>query len=249
MQKPRQKRFLYKGYGVALAATFTKPHSEYLEAQAPVSLPGTGGSSSAVVENFHFRNIVSFRRACSHATGAHNSESGAFNTLVTTHIEGFNILGVLTADRIVARLASKHFIDPPKGTNQIPDPSFPTLGSHIDNLRIAGHKIGLTLDLGPLSEWDTYAKALDGCHKRGTGYRLAGPTIITSIFSKVETDLPHDGNRIDFPEFGSIYLGELYMDADERRLTMIRFELGCSYAGSGSGGDVGGNGQPVPPDH
>jgi hypothetical protein len=247
MLKPPQKRFAYKAHGVALAATFTKPRAEFLEAQAPVALPVTGGMSSAVVENFNFQNIISFRRTASHASGTQNPDTKAFNTLVTSETEGFNILGVVSADRIVVRVASKHFIDPPQGAAKIPEPSMVTLGSHIDNLRIAGHPIGLKLDLAPLCEWDTYSKVLEGCHKRGTGYKVAGGTIITSIFSEIDTDLPHVGNRIDFPEFGSLYLGELIIDADERRLTMIRFELGCSYSGSGGAGGADTNGSPIPP--
>src|SRR5262249_47492250 len=115
MIRPPERRFLYKGHAVALAATFTKPRAEYLEAQAAVALPVTGGIASATVENFSFRDIVKFKHACSHATGTFNSDSGAYNTLVTSVTEGFNILGVVTADAVVARLASKHFIDAPHG--------------------------------------------------------------------------------------------------------------------------------------
>ncbi len=247
MIRPPQRRFLYKAHAVGLAATLTKPRAEYLEAQAPVSLPVTGGMASQVVENFNFRDIVSFRRMYSHAAGTHNPETGAYNTLVTSVTEGFSILGVVTADTIVARLTSKHYLDPPKGCDRVPEPSILTLGSHIDNLRVAGHKVTLKLDLGILSTWDTYSQALGGCHERKGGYAVAGPKIVTSIFSEVDCDLKVSGNRIDFPEFGSIYLGEIVLEPDERRLTMIRFELGCSYSGSGGANEVSGNGSSVPP--
>src|SRR5262249_8601519 len=110
MLKQPERRFLYKAHAVALAASFTKPQTEFLEAQAACSLPVTGGLSSSRVENFRFRDIVSFRAAQSHASGTYNPQTGAYNTLVTSEIEGFSIMGVVTADRIVARLASKHFI-------------------------------------------------------------------------------------------------------------------------------------------
>ena len=247
MLKTPEKRFLYKGHAVALAATFTKPRAEYLESQAPVALPVTGGVSSSVVENFNFRDIISFRRAYSHASGTHNPETGAYNTLVTSVTEGFNIMGVLTADRIVARLASRHFIDPPPGKLVTPEPSILTLGSHIENLRIAGHPVHFKLDHEILSGWGTHSKAWEGCHGREKSFAVSGSTITTSIFSDVGCELKPDGHRIDFPEFGSVFLGEIHINEAERTLTMIRFELGCSWEGNGGGPGVSGNGSPVPP--
>jgi len=247
MLKPPEKRFLFNAYAVALAATFRKPKDEFLEAQAPVALPGSGGMASARVENFSFRNIISFRSAHSQASGTHNRETGAYNTLVTSVIEGFSIMGVVTADRIVARLASRHFIEPPGDAIRTPEPSIRTLGSHIDNLQIAGHKVTLALDHEIQSDWHTYSLALEGHHKRETGYTVYGPKISTSIFKGVDCELKPAGHRIEFPELGTLYLGEIHMETDERRLTMIRFELGCSIEAIGGTGDVGGNGSPVPP--
>jgi hypothetical protein len=232
---------------VALAATFTKPRAEFLEAQAPVAIPGTGGVSSSVVENFNFRDIISFRRGYSHAMGTHNPDTGAFNTLVTSVMEGFNIMGVVTVDRVVARLASKHFIEPPPGQTTIPEPSILTIGSHIENLRIAGHRVTCKPNNKVLSDWGTYSEARDGCDPLSKTVEVEGSLICTSIFSELECDLKPVGNRIDIPEFGSLFFGEILITEAERKLTMIRFELGCSVQASGSGPEVGGNGSPVPP--
>ena len=38
-----------------------------------------------------------------HVSGAHQADDGSHNTLVTSTVEGLNLLDVVTADRIVAR--------------------------------------------------------------------------------------------------------------------------------------------------
>jgi hypothetical protein len=257
MFRTPERRFLYNAHAVALAGAFTKPRAEFLEAQAVSALPVTGGLSTSRVENFRFRDLVSFRLAHSYASGTHNPETGAFNTLVTTVIEGFDIMGVLTADKIVSRLASRHFIAPPKGRfedkenpNQIPEPSILTLGSHIENLRLTGQPVELTPDPDILAKWKQYSSLQEGCRNRENAYAaIEEGSIITSIFKAVDCKggVEIHGHRIDFEEFGSIYLGEIHVQAAERRLTMIRFELGCSNQGDGGCGEVGGNGSPVPP--
>lgn len=251
------KRFLYNGHAVALAATFTKPRAEFLEAQAVCSLPVTGGICTSRVEDFRFRELVSFRLAHSYASGTYNPDTGAYNTLVTTVIEGFDIMGVVTADKIVGRLASRHFIDPPVGRfadqehpEKIPEPSILTLGSHIENLRVAGQLVELKPDPFILCDWDTHSGVRNGCRGRGKDFtETPGGCISTSIFTEVRCHggVKAHGNRIDFVELGSIYLGEIHVEAAQRRLTMIRFELGCSNRGDGSAGEVVGNGTPVPP--
>jgi hypothetical protein len=42
--------------------------------------------------------------------------------------------------------------------------------------------------------------------------------------------------------FGMVYLAEMYVDGNSRRLTMLRIELGCPVEGGVAAGSVGGNG-------
>ncbi len=46
-----------------------------------------------------------------------------------------------------------------------------------------------------------------------------------------------DGNVVHLPNFGKIYFGELFITADSRRLTMVRFQLGSDDGGEVVGGD------------
>jgi hypothetical protein len=55
------------------------------------------------------------------------------------------------------------------------------------------------------------------------------------------------GNRLKISGIGSIYFGELLIEEDFRRLTLLRFQLGSPYGGEGSAVDVQSNGSGWPP--
>ncbi len=56
-----------------------------------------------------------------------------------------------------------------------------------------------------------------------------------------------DGFGVTIREFGTIYLAEVVMKRGQRRLNMLRFNLGCPLGGDASGGSVEGNGTPTMP--
>ncbi|HTS24353.1 MAG TPA: choice-of-anchor P family protein [Bryobacteraceae bacterium] len=235
------RRFLYKALAVGASGSFTKPHVEHLEAQASCALPIHGGRASARVDNFQHRNIISFRSAQTHASGSHDPETESWNTLVTATVEGLNIQHVVTCDRIVARLASHHFED---GR----EPSIITLGSHFDNLKVAGQPVTYDPDSRVMKEWDTFSKAKNGCPDLRP-YANDGHRIHSSIVQNVQCvgGVDIEDNAILFTELGKIFLGEIIIYDGERHLTMMRVEFGCETDGSGNFGDVGGNGSPSPP--
>jgi hypothetical protein len=242
MFKEQGRRFLYNAHAVGASATFTKPHAEHLEAQASCALSIHGGKASGRVDNFNHRDIVSFRAAFTQAIGSFDPLSHSWNTLVTATVEGLNIQNVVTCDRIVARLASHHFVYKREA-------SILTLGSHFENLKIAGQAVHFEPDIDVMREWDTMSKARDGCSDRKPFAASAdGHRIHSSILRNVECKgmKPQD-NAIHFAEFGTIHLGEIIISDGERRLTMMRIEFGCEVDGDGNFGDVGGNGHPVPP--
>ncbi len=55
------------------------------------------------------------------------------------------------------------------------------------------------------------------------------------------------GSVFEVPDFGRIFLGELFVDCASYRLTTIRLELGCSGQGSLSGPTAMTNGHTIPP--
>ncbi|MCU1349036.1 MAG: hypothetical protein JWO56_2066 [Acidobacteria bacterium] len=80
-------------------------------------------------------------------------------------------------------------------------------------------------------------------------------SLFTSLSHKIEPKDPRsttqniyrDGYGIVIREFGTVYLAEILMKRGQRRLSMVRVELGCPLCGSGGGGVIEGNGSPTMP--
>jgi hypothetical protein len=72
----------------------------------------------------------------------------------TSVVEGLNILDVVTADRVVSRMA----IYSAEAGDKAGEATFDITGSHFDNLKVAGHKIDVKLATHVFHEHDTYSK-------------------------------------------------------------------------------------------
>ena len=105
-----QRTYIFNGHGHALSGHITHPFDHQIEVQAGMSLPTTGGIGHARVENFRFREYASFSAAYTYVAGSKHGRD-RYTTLVTSVVENLNILDVVTADRVVARLASHHFVN------------------------------------------------------------------------------------------------------------------------------------------
>jgi hypothetical protein len=247
-------RFLYHAEAVGATGSITLPFQETMEIQASVALPLNGGHGTSRVENFRHRHIFSFRSAEAQVVGSYSAKDQAHGTLSTVTVEELNILDVVTCDRLVARLTSKHSDD---GA----DASFIPLGSRFENLRIAGHKIELDLATDLFTELSTWSKLSDGYAKDAkirselAGLSLSetkgkalperkgifGCTLARNL-DKLPGNLTRNGHGIYVPHFGTVYLGEFFVSAVSRRLLMLHVDLGCSVEGCYGSGGTGGNG-------
>jgi hypothetical protein len=160
-------RFLYHAHAIGAAGTFTRQKTassqkttSSLQSHPTVSLPVTGGRLVSGVEKFGFEDILYYDSAETHAEGK-MLEPGVFTTEVKVTVTGLNILDVLTADRIVAHLVSRHTRSDENG-----QPSLSTSGSLIENLRIKSDLIDVHFDVALCEEWDTFDKAHKGYHAR-----------------------------------------------------------------------------------
>ena len=124
-----------------LGGRIDRPFDQIVPVQASLSLPASGGYASIRSDDFRFEGLISFRSAESKVAGSQSPRNGSWNTVVSTCIEGLNILNVVTADRVVAQIATEH---PAEG--YFPKVSF--VGTQFQNLRISGHEIDPVLDLG-----------------------------------------------------------------------------------------------------
>lgn len=235
------KRFLYHAHTTAISGALRKPFSEPIETQAGSALSATGGVSNGRVANYRYRDLLSCDAAYTTAVG-HGENDTQHTTLVTATVEYLNILNMVTADRVVARIASVHKTD---GS----EPMILTVGSHIDNLKIAGQPVTFDYDGDFLSGWHRFSHAHQGAPNKPHA-RQHSDMVRASIIHNIKPPAGltvEDHNCIVFPEFGRIYLGELFIWRDRRKLSMIRLALGCSHEGDVTICDGDGNGSTYPP--
>lgn len=126
--------------GVAVAGRINRPFEDLIPHQASISLAPTGGHATIRSEGFGFREILSYKAAHTEVAGTASKPDGPWTTLVSTTVEGLNVLDVVTADRMVARISTDH---PAEG--YVPKVSF--VGTHFENLRIGGKEVKPILNL------------------------------------------------------------------------------------------------------
>jgi hypothetical protein len=251
------RTFHYHACAHAFSANFTRPFHHQIDIQAQSALPVIGGHGNSRVEGFEFRDFISFKKGYSHVSGGHQADDDSHNTLATAVLENLNMFDVLSVDRVVSRLYSKH---PP---NQ-KEGNITWIGSKFENLRIAGCPIEIELNVPLFQDLLTYEAAEKAFAKGGefrkiaedplnTGDALkpsnANGVFLCSIVKKIKTDCPGvkvEGHSIFVPGFGKVFLGELLIKHSEKTLTMLRFELGSTTSGSGTGAGTKSNGRPYP---
>ena len=129
--------FNFHGHGHALSGEFRHPLWSIIPAQASASLSSIGGIAVAHGENFHFQDFVCFKSAHTHISGKRRRDE-TFVTHASTVVQGLNILGMVTAERIVSRLTSIHNPKEPEGHIIAED-------SRIEGLKINGEDVKVIL--------------------------------------------------------------------------------------------------------
>ncbi|MFZ5636124.1 MAG: hypothetical protein ACOY82_06005 [Pseudomonadota bacterium] len=267
-----QRMFWFRGSTMAVGGRIESPVCETIDAQGACVLPPTGGFASASVEKFSHRNIIGFDRVSSTVSGqkVRHGKQTAGETLVTVAIEGLNVLNVVTADRVVARMSSMHVREDDEASSRSEILPF---GSHFENLRIGGVPIDLKpypelvergdhealirpcadrsfpwIDANgvPIREDDAGGEAQSDLQRRGSvpdRPRLAPLFRLGKDGAAVPPGCSMRGEHgIRIPGFGVVYFGEYLVTRASRRLTMMRIELGCPITGSIVCGNVDSNG-------
>jgi hypothetical protein len=246
MATSRRIPFHFHAGGHSLSGEFRHPAWCLIPAQASAFLPTIGGHASARVENFHFLDFVSFKSAHAHISGKHRLRDDAYVTHATTTIRGLNILGVVTADLIVSRLTSLHRPKVREGHIIAED-------SRFEGLRIKGKDVKVILRHDLLVECKTFddlKEGIAGDKKSGKMVEPYAKVAICSLVEKIETKLKGVNPKrhlIEIPNFGKIFLAEVFAEAGARTLTMLRLELGSPHVANITAAETTTNGQPVPP--
>src|SRR5260370_8401752 len=92
------RRFHYHGTAHAMSLQFHRPVDHLIEVQAATSLPTTGGHGNARVDNFRFKDLVSFKAGYSHRSVSEQKDDDKVfhTTLVTSLLDVLNPLAFFT---------------------------------------------------------------------------------------------------------------------------------------------------------
>ncbi|MGB7136609.1 MAG: choice-of-anchor P family protein [Acidobacteriaceae bacterium] len=250
---PLPKEHRYDAQAFALEADLQLPLRAVIPPQAFVDLPKKGGYLSERARDYRLEGVISYRSAYTQVAGNRDPKPGhGYVTLATAVLEDFNILDVVTADRVVAQVSTEHPLD-----GDVPTVTF--LGTRFDNLRIAGHPVRIDLDANFLGEkpgsdapWSTSSGFRDRVaaqrdhirHQTNLPAEIAerynrlpsnpGPqeSIECSLVQHAEGSYPGRtfGHVIDIPHFGRVYLATVRLvetrDPDTKAvITLFRLTM------------------------
>jgi|SRR5215467_8210907 len=239
--------FHFHALAHALAGEFRHPLWSIIPARAATSLSTIGGHAEVEETGFHFQDFVCFKSAHTFVSGKHRKDD-TYVTHASTVVKGLNILGVVTADRIVSRLTSIHRPKEAEGHIIADD-------SRFEGLKISGQDVKVTLRHNLLVEGETFAdlaKGIAGDKKSGkiVGFDEGRKVALCSLVEKIETKLggvEAKQHVIEVKNFGRIFLAEVFASPGLRTLTMLRLELGSPHVADLTVAQASSNGQPVPP--
>jgi len=220
----------YNGAGHALSGEFVRPVKYTIETQAAVSLPLAGGHGRAHVENFEIPHLVSMANGYSHVSGDVDS-TDKHTSQSTVVVERLNILDVLTADRVVARLTSEH--DPKNKEGHVI-----TLGTKLENLRISGYPVEVEFDHSFFlnrATFDELSKNVAELKKSGRMAQESHGVILCSLVKSLKVGSPDvqvKGHVITVPHFGKIFVGEMLVEPGSKKITLLRVDLGSPHQAS-----------------
>jgi hypothetical protein len=167
MRSNAKKTFYFHADANSLGGFIDKPFQKAIPSQAAISLPPVGGHATARSDAFNFEEIISCRAAYTKVSGSLVAEGGAGAVLVTSVVEGLNILEVVKAERIVAQIAVEH-----SGGGGFSQIHF--TGSSCEGLKIGGHDASPTFNTDLLeSVGGTARKPVDRALFQQTGQQQA----------------------------------------------------------------------------
>ena len=245
-QEAIEPSHMYYAAADVLSAELEQPLNERIKPRAHVKLPEDGHYQFKQADPFRLDGVISYRSGYTQVAG-HPSlkQERGFTTLVTSVVEDLNVLDVVTADRVVGQISTKHPpYDPENGLTD-PVPSVTFLGTRFDNLRIGGHKVEVERHvdiLGPKPAGEQSYFEDDGVLSRVSQqyaninrakdfpewarepYRWDQAAVQRQ--NKMECSLVNSvagapgisfGHVIDVPHFGKIFLAELKVRRDPKK--------------------------------
>jgi hypothetical protein len=131
MRSDAKRAFYFSSDASSLGGTVVQPFQKIVPAQASVALPVAGGHMTTRSAAFNFEEIISCTAAYTRVSGREIQTNGPWSTVVTSVVEGLNILDIVTADRLVAQMSVEFSSDSVY-------PRISLAGSYFDRLRLGG---------------------------------------------------------------------------------------------------------------
>jgi hypothetical protein len=144
---------MYHATAFGVSGELSRPAQRSIPAQATTTLAPGGGRGFDRVDNFQLDGLLSFRSSYTEVGGGFDDCHNMHTSYASSVIEGLNIAGMITADRVVSRVA---VYSGPEGSDD--ESSFDITGSHFENLRICGHHVDVKLATHEFHKHDTYSK-------------------------------------------------------------------------------------------
>jgi hypothetical protein len=251
-----KRRFHYHAHALALQGEVTHPFQETIERQAPSAVSPFGGFGVARTDAFNLRDVISHRGARSRAEAGHNPNTDEHYSVASVVLEGLNLSDVVTVDRIVARLTAVHSerqeepcISPHGSTIE----NLRIAGHPIELISLVGTYHTLDTMQKVRDDYRSNTDFRDALHEdafigqeaalpekvrrffpwrrhrtNGELPEFRGHTIVP-LFRIVDPKVPGievHGSVIHIHHFGRLHIGELFINRDERRVTMLHADLG-----------------------
>jgi hypothetical protein len=147
-------QYFYHASAYGLAGEIERPVRQSIPTQSTCTLASGGGRGSHRVEKFCQSPFICFDTAYTEVGGSFDECHNKHTTYACSVVEGLNIAGMVTADRVVSRMA----VYSPEHGDDTGEHTYDITGSHFVNLRVAGHLIDIKLATHTLHAHDTYSK-------------------------------------------------------------------------------------------
>jgi hypothetical protein len=246
MPKPLHRiQFHFHASAHALAGEFRHPLWSIIPARASAALSSIGGHSMSEERAFHFQDFVCFKSAHTFVSGKHRRDD-TYVTHASTVVKGLNILGMVTAEKIVSRLTSV------AGGGE-PEAHIIAEDSRFEGLRINGQEVKVTLRHDLLVKCKTFdqliTKGIADDEKSGkiVAFKKGGKVAVCSLVERIQTDpkgIDTKQHVIEVKNFGKIFLAEVFATPGTRTLTMLRLELGSPHVAELTAAEASSNGWP-----
>jgi len=146
--KPDRRQRLghqYHAEANLLSGVLERPIVQSILPQAQLSLlDWRGGHLYQRAQGFDLEALVSFKSGYTRVSGYRSEKKQTFVTVATSVIEGLNVFDVLTADRVVAQVATSHPMPKDGDLGHVPDVTF--LGTQFENLKVTGYDVKVAIN-------------------------------------------------------------------------------------------------------